>query len=244
MKKALFIPDCHIPYHDKHAFKLMLRAAKAWRPNIVVVLGDFGDMHCTNGHRKNPNRPVDLAVEVNACNDALDQIDALGADEKHFIQGNHEENVERYLMDKAPQLFNMVTIPGLFGLRRRGWKYTPYRKHVQIGKLYVTHDCGNAGPQAAAKARDTFHGNVVIGHTHRMGLHYSGNAKGQSHVGANFGWLGDVSQADYMHQVQSSQWQLGFGTGVFEPNGTVHLQGHPIVNGNVVVDGVKYSLPS
>lgn len=244
MKRALFIPDCHIPYHDKHAFKLMLRAARGFKPDIVVVLGDFGDFYATSQHRKNPNKNLDLKVEIDACGEALDQIDALGADEKYFLSGNHEWNLERYLADNASALYNMLRVQELFGLKRRGWKYTPYMSHLKIGKAYFTHDCGSSGPTAAAKARDLFHANVIIGHCHIMATSYAGDAKGDSHFGASLGWLGDFSQVEYLHKVQSARWQHGFGTGLFEPNGNIHLSSHPIVNGSVVVDGKMYRLPS
>lgn len=238
LERILFIPDVHRPYHDERAWRLMLKAARGFRPHRLVVLGDFGDFYATSSHDKNPNRRRNLEYEVASMNEGLDELDALGAQRRHFLAGNHEDRLERYLMQRAPELFNMVRVPELLRLRARGWTYTPYKQHLRIGRLYATHEVGNAGADAHLRARAAFEGNVVIGHTHRMAVHYSGNAKGTPHVGAMFGWLGDVATIDYAHRVQALRdWQLGFGIGFMDRKGIVRLQACPIVGYEVLVDG-------
>lgn len=237
LERILFIPDCHRPYHSKASWALMLRAAKKFKPHRIVVLGDFGDFYCTSQHTKNPNRARNLETEVDSCNEGLDELDALGAKFKHFVQGNHEENLERYLANKAPELFNMVSIKKLFRLKERGWTYTPYRQALKIGKMNVTHETGSAGAAAHTKSMEAFQGNCVIGHTHRMSVSYAGNAKGETHVGAMFGWLGDPESAEYMHNIQKRHWTHGFGLGWMEKSGIVHLQAVPIVKGRCLVNG-------
>lgn len=220
----------------------MLKVATEWKPDVVVVLGDFGDFYSVSAHSKDPNRVRHLRSENNAINRRLDQVDALGATEKYFIAGNHEDRLERYLADKAPELFGLISVPELFRLKARGWHYTPYKESLKLGHVNFTHDCGNAGAYAHFKALDTFQSNVVIGHVHRLAITYVGNAQGKTHVGANFGWLGDVARVDYMHRVQALRaWHLGFGVGYQEPNGTTHLQAVPLVNYKCVLDGQLYS---
>ncbi len=237
LEKILFIPDVHRPYHSKKAWALMLRAARKFQPKRIVILGDFGDFYCTSRHTKNPNRTRNLEVEVDSSNEGLDELDELGAKFKHYVQGNHEENLERYLGERAPELFNMVSTARLFRLKERGWTYTPYRQHLTIGKMNITHDTGSAGAVAHTRSMEAFQGNVVIGHTHRMAVSYAGNAKGETHVGAMFGWLGDPSAAEYMHNIQKRHWTHGFGLGWMEPNGVVHLQAVPIVRGVCLING-------
>jgi hypothetical protein len=237
----LFIPDTHVPYEDKRAFRLMLKVAADWRPDALYVGGDFSDCYTVSAHSKDPARGRLLRQEVGAVNRRLDQLDALEAREKHFIEGNHEDRLSRYLADKAPELFGLVSIPELFKLEQRGWTFTPYKQSRRAGKISITHDCGDAGAYAHYKALDTFQGNVVINHTHRLGITYVGNARGKSHVGAMFGWLGDVRRVDYMHRVKALRaWHLGFGVGYQEPGGVIHLQAIPIINYRCVVGGVLY----
>lgn len=238
MKKILFIPDAHIPYHDKRAWRVLLRAARVFKPNKLVILGDFADFYCVSSHDKDPNRKNNLEWEVGEVNKKLNQLDELGADSKHFIAGNHENRLERYLATKAPEIFNMVEIPKLFKLKERGWDYTPYKDTKAIGKLNATHDVNTAGRNAVYRALDTFQHNVVTGHTHRLGYVVEGNAKGEAHVSASFGWLGDKEQADYMHKVKANRdWALGFGTGYQLDNGIVHVQPVALVNYGCMVEG-------
>lgn len=164
----------------------------------------------------------------------------MGAEKHDFVEGNHEYRLPRYLQEKAPELADLdeLTIPNLLQLDGGGWNYVPYREFHKVGKLHVTHETGKAGATAHVSAMNDFQDNVVIGHTHRMGVSYAGNAKGHPHVGAMFGWLGDKSKVDYMHKIKANRdWMLGFGVGYLEPNGIIHLQAVPIINYKVVVEG-------
>ncbi len=237
-KRILFVPDTHRPYHDEAAWQLMLKAAKVFAPNIVVVLGDFADCYSISAHDKSPTRKETFEEEIADANVGLDELEtATPIAARYFVAGNHEYRLDRFLRTNAPAVYSMLKIERLLRLRERGWRYTPYQRALKIGKLHITHDEGTAGPQAHERARSSFEGNVVIGHTHRMAYSTRGNAKGTSHIGAMFGWLGDISKIDYMHRVKAQQWQLGFGTGCLLPNGVVHLQPVPIVEGACVVGG-------
>ena len=238
LNKVLFVPDSHHPYVDKKAWSLMLLAAKKFKPDTVVVQGDFADFYAVSSHSKDPRRTQSLQDEVDAVNVALDQLDGLKAKKKIFVSGNHEDRLERYLKDKAPELFGVFSVKTLFKLRERDWIYVPYKSDIRLGKLYVTHDCGNAGRFAISKALDTFQHNVTIGHTHRMSYQVEGNAKGEAHVGASFGWLGDTRLTDYMHKVKANRdWALGFGLGYLRSDGTMYLVPVPIVNYTCVIEG-------
>lgn len=235
LERILFVPDSHHPFADMRAWRLMLKAAKKFRPDKTVVLGDMADLYTVSAHDKSPERKETLEDEIASVNAALDDLDDLGG-ERYFVAGNHEYRLDRYLMTNASQLYSMVRVEKLLRLKERGWHYTPYQRALKIGKLWITHDEGNAGPQAHEKARASFEGNVVIGHTHRMSVSYRGNARGSAHVGMMCGWLGDIEKIDYTHRVKAQQWQLGFGIGWMQPNGNVHLQPVPIVDYGCVIN--------
>ena len=242
LKRVALIPDVHAPFEDKRAVALVIKALQAWGVDILVDLGDAADCYTVSSHSKDPARSNKLKDEVEGVNSFLDKLDSTGAKAKYFIKGNHEDRLERYIAEKAPELFGLVGCEELFRLKQRGWSVTQYKDSMKLGKLHLTHDCGNAGGQAHSKALDTFQDNVVIGHTHRMAISYVGNAKGKTHVGAMFGWLGDVKYIDYMHKVSALRaWQLGFGVGYMEvTTGVVHLQAVPIVDYKLVLEGQLY----
>ncbi len=241
LERMLIIPDAHIPYHDVRAWGLMTKVVRSFKPSHIVVLGDFGDFYAVSDFNKDPTRETQLDFEIAACNAHLDQLDSLGARKKYFIAGNHSHRLERYLQAKAPQLFTMVKLDRLFKLKERGWSYVPYREDVRIGKVYFTHDVGNAGRTSVYKTLDVYQHSIVTGHTHRMAYAVEGNATGQSILSAQFGWLGDVKQVDYMHRIKAEKdWALGFGIGYLRPNGVMHLVPVPMVEYACVVEGKLY----
>lgn len=238
LKRILFVPDTHAPYHDKKAFALMLKAARKFKPDVVVVQGDFADFYAVSGHDKDPRRAQNLDYEVGVVKERLRELTALNPERKIYVCGNHEDRLERYLIQRAPALFGTVKVPEVLGLRESFWEFVPYKRSLKLGKLNLTHDTGTAGQNAHRQAMDTFQGSVTIGHTHRMEYTVKGRAEGAGQVGAMFGWLGDFDSIDYMHRMQAKRnWVHGFGIGFMEPNGVVHLQPIPIVNGKCVVQG-------
>ena len=244
LEKILFIPDSHVPYQDKEAFKLMIKAGKAFKPKHTLILGDFADFYGVSSHSKDPNRALKLKDEIDETKKALDEVKEIGADNNVYVSGNHEDRLERYLRDKAPELFNFISIPKILELKEKGFKYVPYKQSYKLGKLNITHDAGNAGRFAHYKSLDTFQHNVIIGHTHRLGYAVEGNAQGERHLTAMFGWLGNVEEIDYMHRVKAiKDWSLGFGIGYLNPKtGVVYVIPVPIINGTCLIEGKLITL--
>jgi hypothetical protein len=242
LKKIGFVPDTHIPYHHVRNWELALEALGGFKPDILVQQGDLADFYSVSSHRKDPSRQLNLDWELEQVNEGLDQLDGIGAKEKIFIGGNHEDRLTRYLQDKAPELFGMINIPELFKLDERGWEYTPYKENTKLGKLWLTHDIGTSTRYAVFRAADMFQHSNSTAHTHRMVYIVEGNAIGESSVSCSFGWLGDPDQCDYMHKVNAKRnWAQGFGYGYLnQENGEVHLCPVPIVNNSCVVEGVLY----
>jgi predicted phosphodiesterase len=237
--KYLIVPDTHAPYHDRKAWALMIKAGQVFKPDVIIHLGDLADFYCVSDFNKNPNRTRLLEDEIRSVNACISDLDSLKAKEKVFLAGNHEDRLERYLMTRAPELFNMVKIPDLLKLKERNWKYIPYKKHYKVAHMYFTHDTGRAGRYAVYQSSADVGTNTVIGHTHRLSYFIEGNAEGKAHVGASFGWLGDSEEVDYMHRVRALRdWALGFGVGYLDTKtGLMHLQPVPIVQYQCVIDG-------
>ncbi len=234
----LIIPDLHAPYHDEKAWRLALKVGAFVKPDVIVTMGDFIDNYCVSAHRKNPKRARELSFEVDSAKARLDELDALGAKKKYFIGGNHESRLERFLCDKAPELYGMVDIAELLLLKQRGWSYTPYGGTLKLGDTSFTHDLGRAGEGAPNKARDTYMTHAVIGHVHGMRTDYKGGLGGHS-----FGWLGSYADVDYMHQAQARyQWQHGLGIGYLDTRGRMHLTNVPFLHGHCVVNGKMISI--
>lgn len=240
----LFVPDYHIPYESKTTWALMYTVAEELKPDTIVIMGDFGDFKAVSSHLKNPIDKTRLKWEMEQCNRRLDQLDELGAHRKIFLAGNHEWRLQRYLQEKAPELYDMISVPELFRLKERGWEYVEYMQHARLGNLYLTHSGGGTGVGSARKAMDTFGHSVVSAHAHRMQYVVEGNAAGGAKVSTLFGWGGDINEIDYMERASAMRnWAQGFGVGYHDVrSGVVYLVPVPVVNGTVGFEGYHYTV--
>ena len=237
LEKIFFFPDCHIPNHHEN-FYVALRACIAFDPDVIVILGDFADGESLSAHAPSTaHGRRSFAEEVAEINKALDLIDAVGAKEKHYVKGNHENRLERLLADKAPALFDCVSYADMVHLKERGWTVTEYKQTLKLGKINVTHDTGTAGMNAHRSAATDHMGSTIIGHTHRMAYEVRGKYSGEPYLAAMFGWLGDPKAIDYVHQAKAAHWVHGFGLGYRQDNGVVHIVPVPIINGCCVIEG-------
>lgn len=242
LKKYLFVPDAHIPYHNERSWAVMMNAAADLQPYGINIIGDFADFYAVSDHLKDPRRMAKFDWEIEQVNTKLTELDALGAEDKRYELGNHEDRMERYLMGKAPELYSMLKVEELLHLEERGWSFTPYKQHDQIGKVYVTHDVGASGRNSVQVALDTFNHSVVTGHSHRFAYIVENDATGQTpRVSAQFGWLGDTEEVNYMSRAKARKyWPQGFGYGYLDKDGVLYLVPVPIVDGKAVVEGKLY----
>jgi hypothetical protein len=239
-ERILIVPDAHFPFEDKVAWALMLKAARGFKPDHVVVLGDLFDFYTVSFHPKDPTRKVNLEREIEAGSQALRDLEGLGAKRKTLLGGNHEFRLQRYLMEKAPALYGMVKLDEILKLAERGWVHVPYMDHVKIGSVFFSHEFGAHGMNAHRSARQVMNASTAMGHSHRQALEYRSLADGSVCVAAMFGHLIDLSTIDYCHRGQAMAWTLGFGVGHITPDGQTHMYAVPIINGRCVVDGVMY----
>jgi predicted phosphodiesterase len=242
--RQLWIPDTHVPNEDKRAVDLVEQVAKGLGQfDEIIISGDFGDFETVSAHANaDPRKERLLLKEVAQVRAAIRRVETWGKPKARrvYVCGNHEWRLDRYIANEAPALFGTVDVPSILELGDR-WEFVPYKEHIQIGKVYATHDTGKAGQNAHLAAQADFQDNVVIGHTHRLAYAVVGNAKGNPHVAAMFGWLGDRDKADYMHTIKARRdWALGFGIGYRTASGVTYLQPVPIVNYTCVVEGKLY----
>jgi UDP-2,3-diacylglucosamine pyrophosphatase LpxH len=241
LEPILVVSDAHIPYHSPIWWDLLLQVGRDIRPKTVVIIGDFADFYAVSDHDKSPDRANAFDQELDVVDGCLDQLDALGAGDKLYIEGNHEDRLRRYLM-KNPALHGVVNTERLLHLKERGWQFVPYKHHASRGAVHFTHDVGTAGRNAVFKALELYQHSVITGHTHRFAYIVEGSATGECKLSAMFGWGGDVEQVEYMNLAKARKdWALGFGVGYHDPSsGFIYFVPVPVVHGTCCVNGRLY----
>lgn len=248
MKLALLIPDTHRPYHDKKAYSLMMAVAVDLQPDEVVILGDYADFYNVSSHQKDPRILQHLIGEVEDVKAGLDEIDKiLPRAKKVYIEGNHENRLERFLVSNAPALFGITSTMHLLDLNRRfNWTFIPYgpKQNYKVlkSKLSAKHTpIANNAQLTARKAMCS----VAYGHIHRIEQAYAVGMDGTQHVAFSCGWLGDVSQdIVYGYVKNHHEWQLGFAlVWVDEDSGYFYHQIVQIMDDyTCVVNGKRYQI--
>ncbi len=241
---VIVVPDVHVPFHDRKAWELAVKIIDGVKPDCVVQLGDLGDFYATNAHGKSYGREQRFELELEAVRAAVRElVSASGKAKRVFLQGNHEENLERYVSKHAEKIECIVPSgPGLLEIPKRD-TWIPYRSSVDIGKVTYSHDIGHSGKGAVLQNLAAAGTNIVTGHTHRSGLAWGGTTHGSPHFSLSCGWLGDREQITYLHQTQTKDWSQGLGlvqmdskTGFCWPSFV------PFVKRRAIVLGKQYSV--
>lgn len=236
--RVLVCPDAHHPFVDPLAWSTFLAAAREWRPDVLVIIGDFVDSYSISSHAKDPERKVNFRDEINAANAALDEIDSLRVPRVVFCEGNHETRLARAIAERAPEFHGLIDIRDLLRIHQRGYEWVPYKQLIRIGKIAFTHDVERCGVNAARQSLIDMGGNLVFGHTHRGAVVYAGTVEGDQHVCMNVGWLGSFDDIDYKHQARARrEWQHGFGLVTLDATGCGWCEFVPILSGRCIVDG-------
>ena len=243
---ALIIPDCHIPYHDQRAYDLMLKVAKDTKDlNEIVILGDYADFYAVNAHGKHPKYMHVLVDEINQVRKELERLAKMFPKARRvFIQGNHEYRLERYIYDRAPDLFGVVDTPSILKLDELGYEFVPYKanqKHaVMDSKLYARHEPIGGGVHAASSTVDKAGCSMVFGHIHRIQQYRKVFIDGADHMAASVGWLGDKDHPVMGYLKTHAQWQQGVGFVTVLDNGNFHLDICHIIDYTTVRNGKVY----
>jgi hypothetical protein len=179
--------DVHGMMMDAAAVNALLADVKRLDPDEIVIGGDLLD--CGGWLAK--HHPIGFIAlcdytyqeDVDAANGFLDElIRAAPRAEIHYLEGNHEDRVERWIVDQvmaskrdAAFLHSLASPRALLRLQDRGIRYYTRseiygdglpRGWIRLGKMFFTHSLTyskNAARDAAQKTA----GNVTYFCTHR-----------------------------------------------------------------------------
>jgi len=222
IKRALIIPDCHIPFEDLRAYDLCLEVASYLGIHEIVILGDYLDFYAVQSHPKDPDIPNLIQREIECGISRLDELDKLFPKaNKVFICGNHCYRLDRYLRDRAPELFGLIQLPRLLGLHERdNWTWVPYgpeqKYRVLSSKLYSRHE--PIGPSAKTTAQRGMC-SIVFGHIHSIQEHQVVSLDGSNFRAMCPGWLGNKNHKVFSYVKNHAQWSEGFGIANVLENG-------------------------
>jgi|GEM_PF-1052155 len=240
---TIIICDPHFPYHDSHAWEVALAAIEAVKPERVVCTGDGFDCYACSRFCKDPMRKHRLVDELELGGAELRRLMKAAGPDCSFVYcgGNHEDRIDRLLMD-VPALHGMTSAKDQVQKYLPGCEWVPYRNVKRLGKVVYTHELGFAGKYAAQHTLAEAGTNVIFGHSHRASLVVDGDHTGDRRFCLNGGWLGDIKQVDYTHDIKVIRhWATGIShvyecpdTGLLWPSFVPIMRGRCFIAGQAV----------
>ncbi len=242
MYRVLVISDVHIPQEDKRSLSLFTQYLKDFKPDELIIAGDFLDFDEISSHNKENLRAVEskrLWYDYDEANALLD-IWQLHAKKITLLEGNHENRVERYI-DANPVLEGMIEVPIGLRLKQRGIKWVrswTKGEVYKIGKARFIHGI-YTNQYHAKKTVEAFGENIFYGHTHDV-QSYSKEMKGDDKtiVGQSIGCMIKYNVA-YM-KGRPNKWQQAFAEFHFTDDGFFQYYIHRIFRHRLITKDKIY----
>lgn len=233
------INDLHGDFYDPIAFGLVIDFIKREKPDNVVLVGDIVDFYKVSRFDKNPNRIDSLQNELDFVHDKLLKPirQAVPEAKIHYVEGNHELRLRKYLWRKAAELASLrvLNIKDLLGLKELDITY--HEKFHKIGDLYFFHgDVIRKHSGYTARAMYEKHGITLLhGHSHRDGKYTVRTRKGQFAVWENYCLC--VLNPEY---VDFPNWSQGFAY-ITHIGNRPFCEQIPIISGSYIFGSQIYS---
>jgi predicted phosphodiesterase len=169
--------DAHIPYHDQDALEIFIERAIEIKAKTIIMDGDWIDFYQASCWQKDP-RNRSTKEELAMFNGILDMMQENTHAKIIFKYGNHEERFDNYLMNNAPQLFELeeMHLDSILRLKERGIDMVKDKRLMKINHLYIIH--GHEYKFAISNPVNPARGlylrakkNCVCGHFHQTSEH-------------------------------------------------------------------------
>jgi predicted phosphodiesterase len=178
--RVLILSDLHLPYHDPTAVKKALAIGKLFRPDIIILNGDFLDaISLSRYSRRLEDR--DFNREVKAARTFLYGLRKEYPLAKMFYRtGNHEKRVADYLMNTASELSTLeeLQLPHLLHLKELRIQWLEREDILDLCGLKVLHGHEVSGTLSVYPARGLQLATQcpsICGHSHRSSFYISRN---------------------------------------------------------------------
>ena len=247
MKRAVVFPDQHYPIHDVKAVNVALQVLEKANPDIFINLGDVGEFESVSSHkykrRKRPPLEFQLPLidqDIVDVNKELDRVDAIldkvGCKERYICQGNHDEWLDRFVLEEAPYLEEYMFRKAC-RWDERGFKYYHFNKVLSIGKLSFIHG-SYTGPTHAKMHLERYGTSLMYGHVHDLQRHTNSRMRDGTISAWSLGCLKDMrAEKNTWLRGRLHNWNHAVAVVDFCKNGNFAVQIVEIVKGKAVFNG-------
>jgi len=238
LDNILFISDLHIPFHDIKALTTALDYGKKQNINCIFINGDLIDFYQISRFT-NIERKRSVAEEIEITKQVLTIFNKEFPNVPiYFLKGNHDNRLEHYLANKAPELLDVEEFRLKFLLQadRFNMEVIDDTTLVKIGKLCVTHGHlllrgifapVNPARGAFLRAKKS----VIIGHTHKYSTHSETDLDGKIITCYSTGCLCELTPS---YSPFANNYSHGFAHVKTQPNGHYSVKNIQLIDGVII----------
>lgn len=244
--------DWHIPFHDKKLYKLFKLFVKDFKPEILVINGDFVDFWEISKFSKTPRAGKSLDAELREARIILQELRTLLPKTKIvYVFGNHEFRLRSYIINKAPELYGLrgLSVEEQLELKDLDIEVVAPRDgasrfidtYYKLGKLYVGHfnQVNQHAGYTAKNLVERKNASILQAHTHRYGVSAKRTIDGQQIVGVENFCMCDLNP-NYASDVN---WQQGWSVVYLkEDSGRFHIYPIHVLGYAFLWDNKEYSI--
>jgi predicted phosphodiesterase len=234
----LWMSDIHLPNQDNDAINLATKYGKDKKINCIVLGGDILDNTPFTSHDAPPPSADDVREWFEYAEIFFSHLRTLFPNAHIvWIEGNHDNWYVRYLMKKAPVLFNdeYYRLPQRLNLKKYNIDFYDQNIILRAGKLHMAHGHtivrGVFAPVNAA--RGVFmraKSSMMVGHVHTTSNHSETNIKEEPISCWSVGCLCTLSP-DY--DPHNTKHNLGFAHILVEKDGSFAVDNKRIINNKI-----------
>jgi predicted phosphodiesterase len=234
-KKILIISDLHIPYHNDDAVFAALEYGLDQEVDTIIINGDLIDFATISRHEKDM-RKRSVKYEIDCTKVFLKGLRAMFP--KALIvwsYGNHDLRYDKYIMQKAPEIFDieLIQLHELLKLRDLNIIKVDSTQYIYAGKLAIFHghETGltSGGVNPARSLRLKLNKSAVTSHFHRETKDMGKNLDEHPYSCYSIGCLCDL----FPTYLPVNMWTHGFGYLELNDKGDYNFNLKSIIEGKV-----------
>lgn len=192
-ERTLILSDIHIPFHAPLALRALVKDARRWNPDCILLNGDVCDFFSISRFDKNPSKSA-LKDEIKLTRQFLGWLRQQFPRARLIYKfGNHDEWFSKYIWRKAPELWGLPQLELPHMLTQAldhepaigGIEFLTEQEKISIGHLDILHGHelgkGSIAPPVNP-ARGFFLKTMectLAGHLHRTSQHQERTSKGK-----------------------------------------------------------------
>lgn len=239
IKTAIILPDVHLKESIGKDYAAVKPFIKKIKPDVIILLGDFMDVNSLSAWDYDKKRKMEgrrYKKEIDCAKEELDFLQKY-CKEIIYIEGNHEDRVNRYL-DKNPEMEGIIEIPEELNLKEREIKWVKMNDLYKLSGMYFTHGM-YTNKYSAQKHLQVLGCNICFGHQHSTQTAMQNMAMQKPHMSYALGTLGD-KKPDYLKN-RPGNWISQFGIMYWNTeSGNFNLYPINVIKNKFIFEGKEY----